>query len=115
MGNRRFLALAGAPGWFWRAPVEHLAQAADMARVVPDAEGQLNDGSDTAAGPDLPPEAIGFGPTVHQLGQTSQLFGRDAAGSATVGSMSQRLWSPVAGARHPLADRPLADAQSVGN
>jgi hypothetical protein len=47
-----------------------------MARVVRDAEGQLNDGGDAAEGPDLPPEAMGIGPTVQQLGQTSQLVWR---------------------------------------
>lgn len=65
-----------APGGLLRAPPDGLAQAADMARVVPDAERQLNEGGDPAAGPDLPPEAIGFGPVVQQLGQTSQLVGR---------------------------------------
>jgi hypothetical protein len=62
--NRTFVALAGAPGGLLRAPAEHLAQAAHMARVVRDTECQLHDGGDTAAGPDLAPEAIGFGPTV---------------------------------------------------
>jgi hypothetical protein len=58
-----------------------------MVRVVRDAECQLHDGGDPAAGPDLSAEAIRFGTTVQQLGQTSQLFGRQAAGSARVGPM----------------------------
>jgi hypothetical protein len=47
-----------------------------MTWVVHDAEDQLNDGNDTAASPDLSPEAICFGTTVQQLVQTRQLFGR---------------------------------------
>src|SRR5919197_4836439 len=110
-GNRRFVALAGAPSWLLRAPADHLAQAANMAWVVRDAECQVNDGGDTAAGPDLSPEAIGFGPALQQLWQTSQLLGRQAAGSGRVRTMPQGFWSLAAGARHPLAERSLADAQ----
>jgi hypothetical protein len=86
-----------------------------MARVVRDAECQLHDGGDTAAGPDLPPEAIRFGPPVPQCGQAGQLFGCQAAGSTRVGTQAQGVRSPVAGARHPLADRAFADAQRLGD
>jgi hypothetical protein len=86
-----------------------------MTRVVRDAEYQLNDGGDTAAAPDLSPKAIRFGTTVQQLGQTRQLFGRQAAGRAAVGTRPQGLWSPVAGACHPLADGTPADAYRIGD
>jgi hypothetical protein len=86
-----------------------------MTRVIRDAKGQLNDRGDPAAGPDLPPEAIRFGPLVQQLGQTGQLFGCEAAGRTRVGAMPQGLWAPVAGAPHPLADRAFGDAQGPGD
>jgi hypothetical protein len=70
---------------------------------------------DPSTSPDLPPEPIGFGAPVQQVGQTRQLWGRQAAGSAGVGAMPQGLWSPVPGAPHPLTDRPLADAQGFGD
>jgi hypothetical protein len=82
--------------------------------VVREAECQLNDGGDPAAGPALPPEALGFGPTGQQLGQMGQRFGCQAAGSARAGTMSQGGWSLVAGACHPRADRAFADAQRPG-
>jgi hypothetical protein len=86
-----------------------------MARVGRATDCQLNDGGDTAAGPDLPPEAIRVGPPVHQCGQTGQRFGGQATGSTRVGTRPPGLWSPVAGARHPLTDRALADAQGGGD
>jgi hypothetical protein len=86
-----------------------------MARVGGEAECQRHDGGDPAAGPDLPPEAIRFGPPVPQLGQTGPLFGCQAAGSTRVGTTSQGVRPPGAGARHPLADRAFADAQRRGD
>jgi hypothetical protein len=76
---------------------------------------QVNHRSDPAAGPDLPPEATGFGAPMQQVGQTSQLGGGQAPGSAGMGAMPQGRWSPVPGALHPLADRSFADAQGLGD
>ena len=115
LGNRGFVALAGAPGGLLRAPADRLAQAADMARMVRDAEFQTNHGGDPATGPDLAPKAIGFGPSVQQLGQARQLLGDQPAGGPRVGPMPERLGAPVAGPRHPLADGPLADPQGLGD
>jgi hypothetical protein len=64
--------------------------------------------------PDRSPAAIRFGPAGPQRGQTGQLFGCQAAGSTSVGTMSQGLWSLLAGAPHPLADRAFADGQRLG-
>lgn len=83
--------------------------------MVREAACHLHEGGEPAAGPALPPAARGFGSTGQPLGQTSQLFGREAAGSPRVGPMPQSLWSPVAAARYPLADRSLADAQGAGD
>jgi hypothetical protein len=114
-GHGRFVAVAGTPGGRWRAPVEHLAPAADVARLGRGADCHLQDSGETAAGPDLPPAARRLGPTAPERGQTGQLVGREAAGSPRVGPLPQRLWAPIAAARHPLADRALADAQGTGD
>ena len=58
-----------------------------MDRMVGDAKFQVDHRGDPSAGPDLPPEAIGFGAPVQQVGQMSQLLGRQAAGSAGMGAM----------------------------
>ena len=64
VGNCRVVALAGAARRLLRTPPERLAQAADVTRVVQDAKGELNDGGNPAAGPQLASEAVGFGATL---------------------------------------------------
>jgi hypothetical protein len=83
--------------------------------MIGDAKLQLNHRADPSTGPDLPPEAIGFGAPVQQVEQMRQLFGGQATGSAGMGAMPQGFWSPVPGALHPLADGPFADAQGLGD
>jgi hypothetical protein len=68
-----------------------------------------------AAGPERPPAAIGFGAPMQELGQMSQLFGGQAAGSTGVPTSLQGLGATRAGTRHPWADGPLADAEGVGD
>jgi hypothetical protein len=80
-----------------------------MDGMVGHAKLQMHHRGNPAAGPDLSPEAIRFGAPVQQGGQTHQLFGGQATGSAGVGAMPQGFWSPVSGALQPLADRPFGD------
>ena len=49
--------------------------------MVGDAKLQANDGGDPSAGPELAPEAIGFGTTVQEVGQARELLGGQAAGA----------------------------------
>jgi hypothetical protein len=86
-----------------------------MARMVGDAECELNHGGNPAAGPELSPEAIGFGTAVQQPRQLGQLVGSQSARSAGGWTGSEGLRSPLPGARHPLTDGPRADAQGLGN
>ena len=69
------VALACPAGGLLRAPADRLAHAADMARMVGDAECHSNHGRDPAAGPELSPEAVRFGATVQEFGQLGELLG----------------------------------------
>jgi hypothetical protein len=53
-----FVALAGAPGGFLRAPTKHVEQAAAMTWVIRNAKFQADDGGDSRAGPKFSAEAI---------------------------------------------------------
>jgi hypothetical protein len=46
-----------------------------MNRMRGDAKLQVHHGGDPATGPDLPPEAIGFGTAVQPRGQARELVG----------------------------------------
>jgi hypothetical protein len=86
-----------------------------MDGMIGDAKLQVHHGGDPATGPDLPPEAIGFGAAVQQRGQARELVGGQSARSARGWPMAQGLGTAVACAPHPLADRSFADAQGLGN
>ena len=86
-----------------------------MHRVVGDAERQPQDRGDSAPRPHLATEAIGLGSPVQEVGEAGELLGSQAPGRARWGAMPQRVWAPVAGPCHPLADGRLADAQRLGN
>jgi hypothetical protein len=63
----------------------HCAIAASLrclARMVGHAEGQLDHGGNPAAGPQLSPEAIGFGTAAQQCRQLGQLIGAQPSGHA---------------------------------
>jgi hypothetical protein len=86
-----------------------------MDGVVADPKSPANDRCHASAGPELPPEAAGFGAPMRELGQINQLFGGQEAGSTGVPTRLQGLGATLAAMRHPLADGPLADAQRVGD
>jgi hypothetical protein len=83
--------------------------------MVGDAKGELNHGSNAAAGPELPPETIRFGTAFQQGRQLRELVGSQSPGGAGCGVVPEGLRSSLAGAPHPLADRPLADPQGRGD
>ena len=56
-----------------------------MARMIGHAEHQLNDRSDPAAGPELPPEAVRFGAALEQARQLGELCGGEAGDGAPRG------------------------------
>jgi hypothetical protein len=76
---------------------------------------QVHHGGDPATGPDLPPEAIGFGAAVQQRGQARELVGGQPAQRARGRPMARGLWAACACAPHPLADSGFADAHGLGN
>jgi hypothetical protein len=78
--------------------------------MVVDPKSPANDRRHASAGPELPPEAIGFGAPRQELGQMSQLVGSQAAGRTRVPTRPQGLGAALSGTRHLLADGPLADA-----
>jgi hypothetical protein len=86
-----------------------------MDRMIGDAKLQLNHGGDAATGPDLPPEARRFGPTVQQLGQPSELLGRQPPGGTRGWLVPEGVRSALAAALHPLADRGFADTHGRGD
>jgi len=86
LGNGRFVALAGAMGRLLRAPPDGLAQATHRAWVIGDATFRSNNSRNPATGPQLPPEAVGFGAMLQQGRQTGELrIGQPAAGPAPGG------------------------------
>jgi hypothetical protein len=86
-----------------------------MARVVGDAKLQPNHRGDPATGPDLPSKAVGFGAAVQEFGQAVQLCGSQATWGTGRRSVTECLRAILAGACQPLADRPLADAERLGD
>jgi hypothetical protein len=83
--------------------------------MVEDSKFQLNHGGDPAAGPDLPPKAIGFGTPVQEFGQTGELLGRETLRYPRWGPVAESIWAPLPGKLHPLADGGFADAEGLGN
>ena len=83
--------------------------------MVGDAKLQANHRGDPATGPDVSPEAIGFGPRVQERGQPRQLVDGQPVGSTGAGTLPEGLRAPLAGTRDPLADSPFADAQGFGD
>jgi hypothetical protein len=80
-----------------------------------DAKPQLNHGGDPATGPDLPPEAIGFGPVLQQRGQPSELLGGQPPGGTRWWSVPEGFRSARTAALHPLANGGFADTQGLSD
>ena len=86
-----------------------------MAGMVGDAKFRAHHDRNAPARPDLPAEAIRFGATAQQLGQVCELrFGEPPRGPRRW-AVPESVRASIASALHPLADRPLADAQGVGD
>ena len=107
--------MAGTARRLLRTPTDGFAQAADMARMIPDAKFQLHHGGDPATGPELAPEAIGFGAALQIVGQARELFDRQAARGPRGSPMAEGLRTALAGTPHPLADGRFADSHRLGN
>jgi hypothetical protein len=83
--------------------------------MVGDAKFEVDHRGDPSTGPDLSPKAIGFGPTLQECGQTGQLFGSQPPGGTRAGAVPEGFRSRLVGTRHPLADRPFADADGCSD
>ena len=59
--NSFFVALRGPHDWFLRTPAQLCKHAADMRGMVADMKLILDELGDPAAGPNVPPKAMGFG------------------------------------------------------
>jgi hypothetical protein len=86
-----------------------------MGRMVGDAKFRAHHDRHAPARPDLPAEAIRFGATAQQLGQVCELCGSQATWGTGRWAVPESVRASSASALHPLADRPLADAQGVGD
>jgi hypothetical protein len=86
-----------------------------MAGMIGDPELEPNHHGDSAAGPHLAAEAIGFGPTLQALGQTGELPGREPARGSRNGPVAEGLPAAYMDALHPLADSRFADTQRLGD
>jgi hypothetical protein len=114
-GNGGFVALPGAARRLLERPLDGFEKAADMGRMVPDAQFAGNDAGDACAGPDLAAQAVSFGTSVQELGQAGQLAGRQAAGDTGRGTVLKGLRALHTGTCHPLADSGFADAHGLGD
>ncbi len=86
-----------------------------MGRMGGDAEFRAHHDRHAPARPDLPAQALRFGATAQQRGQVCELrFGEPPRGPRRW-AVPESVRAPNASALHPLADRPRADAQGVGD
>ena len=82
-----------------------------MAWMIGDAEFRSNHGRNPATGPQLPPEAVGFGAMLKQGRQAGALrIGQPTAGTRSW-SMAEGFRTALSATLHPLADRAFADPQ----
>lgn len=86
-----------------------------MTWMIGDAKFYPDDGSDPAAGPELPPEAIGLGAALQQCGELSKLIGGQSPWGPGWGVVPEGLRALFPGAPHPLTDGPFADAERLRN
>jgi len=86
-----------------------------MTGMIGDAEFQADDGGDASAGPQRSTEAVGYGPSVQQLGQASELVGRQPPRGPRWRPAPERLGAGLAGPCPPLTDGALADPHGHSN
>ena len=86
-----------------------------MGRMVADTKLIFNQLSHAAARPDRPAKAKGFGSFEQQRHEERMLFGTQQRGCTGGGMGAQRRDPLRGGPPDPLADRPLRDAQGLGD
>jgi hypothetical protein len=86
-----------------------------MCGMIGNTKLQTDHRRNAGAGPQVAPKAVGRRTTTQQLGQTRQLFGRQSPRGAWWRATLQGLGASLTGTRHPLADRPFADAEGFGD
>ena len=74
MRDGGLVTLMGAAGRLLRAPPDGFEQPPDMDRMVGNTACEANDDCHPRPGPDLSPEAEGFGPALQERRQAGQLF-----------------------------------------
>jgi hypothetical protein len=109
------VALSGSARGLLGTPANRLVQAVDVGGMRGDANLRTNHGRNESLGPQLTPEAPGFGALLQQGRQAGELcMGRVRRGSRGW-PISQHVRSAVPSACHPLADRPFTDAEGLGD
>jgi hypothetical protein len=86
-----------------------------MSWMIRDAKFHSNDGRNPAAGPELPPEAMGCGAALQQCGQSSKLGGSQSPWGTGWGVVSEGLRAPLPSTPYPLTDGSFADAERLCN
>jgi hypothetical protein len=86
-----------------------------MGEMVRDATREADHRGDAAPGPELAPEAIGFGASLQQRREVGAWLGGQPGRGTWGRPMAQRVRASVAGAFHPLTDSPFADAEGLGD
>jgi hypothetical protein len=86
-----------------------------MTGVVGNPLFELHHRGDPPPGPELSPTTIGFGTPLQELGQASELLGREPARGPSGRTVAQGARPLLAGAFHPLTDGAFADAERFGD
>ena len=81
--------------------------------MIGDAKFHSNDGSNSAAGPEFPPEAISLGAALQQCGQVGKLVGGQSPWGPGWGVVPEGLRALFPDAPHPLTDGPFADTERI--
>ena len=82
-----------------------------MGRMIADPKGAPDHLGHASGRPDLAAIAVGFSSWCQHLGQACKLLGGQLGRRAWRRMATERLQAALAGAPHPLTDRPFGDAQ----
>lgn len=97
------------------AQAEGPQETIDVRGMIAYAEGALDHDHHPRRGPDVAPEAIGFGTFRQEGGQVGALLGRQAMGGTRGDPAAQGLFASLPRPLQPLADRSLGDPQRRGD
>jgi hypothetical protein len=86
-----------------------------MGRMGGDTKLEADHHGDPSPGPHVSPKPIGGRPPLEECGSAGELRARQTPCSSGRRAMPKRLGALLADACHPLADRPFADAERLGN